>query len=259
MMKKLNYIFALIALVAMSSCSKVKDYKISGSFDIPAAVQVGDSVVERGDIGGLIYLLDIDGEPIDSAQIENETFVFTGKVDKSNPYFAYLVCEWGAGLVAIEPGEIQAELTLDGVRTVGTPMNDGIADLEAALANSQNAFYDEMMALYNSGNSDSLSQTQMMNFYMRMQSDALNIIDSVYQKNDENLVGVYAANLLVGQAASVEELDEQLGEYSEYVQNSPLIQSFRRYLTSAGLTTGGDNAGVQFDFGQDLLDVEEEQ
>jgi len=109
-MKKI--ISAAAAALALAACSeKPLTYTIEGSFDVPESFQVGDSVITRGPIVGYVYLADLKGNPIDSAQIIDEKFTFNGVIDKDQePYFAYIIGEYGQGMFVIEPGELTAVL-----------------------------------------------------------------------------------------------------------------------------------------------------
>jgi len=243
MMKNFWSLVSAVAALTLVACNGgVKEYSITGSFDVPASIQVGDSLIERGPLDGVyVYLVSVEGEAIDSALIVNETFTMEGTVDSSDPYFAYIVCDWGAGMLVVEPGDISVLMSGDGVSATGTPLNDNIADFEAAIQNEGESFYAKMYALYNSG--DSLSQEAMVSLYSEQQASLLGIIDSTYAANTENLVGVYAVNLIMGQIGEVEELDAFLEDYSEYVKNNPLVLSYRTYLESRS-----DNLpGLNFD------------
>lgn len=223
-------------LVVLVSCKESKEYVIQGSFDIPQTIQLGDSTIERGSLDGMYaYLIDIEGQPIDSALIEDETFVFKGTLSKDEPYFAYLLCDWGAGMLVVEAGQMEVVVGDDGVRTTGTALNEGIADLDAGLQNLQNVYYDRLLALYQSG--DSLAQQQMMDIYLQEQQELAALIDSVYHEHTEDLVGVYAVNLILGQVQEVEMFDQLIEDYSDYVKNSTLMQSFRTYLLENAQTS----------------------
>lgn len=219
------------AMVLLSACNGEKEYTITGTFDLPQSIQMGDTLIERGSLDGVyVYMLDIEGEPLDSALIENETFELKGKVSAENPYFAYLVCEWGAGMMVVEPGNIEVEMRGETMKTTGTPLNDGIAKLDESLLAVQERCYEQMLEMYN--NQDSLSQEEMISFYFAEQQQLVSLIDSVYAENSENLIGVFACNLVIGSVSDVEQLDDLLSGYSDYVKNSQLIQSYRSYLES---------------------------
>lgn len=223
-------------LVVLASCKESKEYVIQGSFDIPQTIQLGDSTIERGSLDGMYaYLIDIEGQPIDSALIEDETFVFKGTLSEDEPYFAYLLCDWDAGMLVVEAGQMEVVVGDDGVRTTGTALNEGIADLDAGLQNLQNMYYDRLLALYQSG--DSLAQQQMMDIYLQEQQELAALIDSVYHEHTEDLVGVYAVNLILGQVQEVEMFDQLIEDYSDYVKNSTLMQSFRNYLLENAQTS----------------------
>ncbi|MEE1081637.1 MAG: hypothetical protein U0L19_11070, partial [Bacteroidales bacterium] len=69
----------------------------------------------------------------------------------------------------------------------------------------------------------------MMPFYLEFNDRYEALIDSVYQKNTKNLVGVYVVNILTSGAQSLDELETMLEEYDEYIANSPLMDARRQY------------------------------
>lgn len=238
----------LIVLALFASCGDGrKEFTITGVFDLPELIQVGDTLIERGPLDGYeVYLLDIaNHEVIDSALIVNETFTISGKVHPDSAYFATVICQWGVGLVVIEPGEIEVELTAAGVTPRGTAMNEDIVDLEAGLENMREDFYEFFQEMVNSGTGE--QTTEMMSLYEKEQQAMLAFIDSVYEANPNNLVGVYAASLLLEQYETLDEYDAALEGYSDYVKNSQLVQAYREYIQERGEWGGIDPEAFDFD------------
>ena len=72
-MKKI--LFAVICVLALASCNRQKPYTITGGFDIPDSLNFGDTVIAREPLDGMfVYMLDLDGTPIDSVAIANNQF-----------------------------------------------------------------------------------------------------------------------------------------------------------------------------------------
>lgn len=231
-MKKI--LFAVICVLALASCNREKPYTITGGFDIPDSLNFGDTVIAREPLDGMfVYMLDLDGEPIDSALVENETFKFEGKISAKDAYFAYIACEYAYGIVAIEPGDYGMTIGQE-VMAFGSPTNDAINDIDAQVAEIEQGIGDRMMAAVEEAGgypSDSL----MMPFYLEFNSKYEALIDSVYKNNQKNLVGIYAVNIITSGAQSVEELDEMLEEYNDYIALSPLMEARREYLREGAM------------------------
>lgn len=229
-MKKL--LFAAMTVLFFAACSHEKSYTIEGSFDIPETYTVGDTVISRGPLEGYVYLFGLDGEAIDSVKMENEKFTFTGIVNDQMPYFAYVVSEYGAGMFAVEPGVIKAVIG-DPVVVTGTPINDAIATLMTRVDEIGVQLYEELQSSADGGDEETVSQTVVMEMYNKYGAVVNSMVDSVYHANEENLIGVYCANVMSVQARSTRELEEIIAPLSDYVKNSELIQQHFLYLKEA--------------------------
>jgi len=238
-MKKILFVFA--AALMLAACSKEKTYTIEGSFDVPMSYPVGDTVLTRGPITGYVYLLDLDGQPIDSAQIEDEKFFFSGIVNSDQPYFAYLVSEYAASIFAIEAGDMKAVIG-ETVTVSGASINDAISGLMESVDNIGDQLYEDMAAMQESLGDSTISQDLILPIYTKYSEQVDLLVDSVYQANTDNLVGVFCANVKTIQAQSAAELEEMLDSYSDYVKNSELIQQHLKYLKGdEAQNNGGEN------------------
>lgn len=231
-MKRINFILAICFAALLASCSKDNTFVINGSFDIPTSFQYGDTIIERGPIEGSVYLYDVNEVLIDSVAIADEQFILTGICEPTEPYFAFLVSEFGAGMVVIEPGTIDVVIN-ETLTATGTETNDAISDVNALLENISAEMYAEMMPLLSSGSeADQPEDSEalimpIVNRYMEMANQK---VDSVYQQNTDNLLGVYLANMQTSDQETADGLMEALEGYSEYVRNSELIQMRLQYL-----------------------------
>lgn len=241
-MKKIFILFAAVMLLA--ACSKEKTFTIEGSFNIPESYELADTVLTRGPITGYVYMLDLDGEPLDSARIIEEKFSFSGVVNSDQPYFAYLVSEYAAGMFVIEPGDMKAVIG-EPVAVTGTSTNDAITNLMARVDTIGYMLYDEMSALQEQNPDSTLDQNAIMEIYGKYSSQVDHMVDSIYQKNTENLLGVYCANVMTAQVQSAAELEAALATFSDFVKNSELIQQHYKYLqgSEAQYSGGEDNLG----------------
>lgn len=218
---------AAVSAAILSSCTNNDTFAIEGTFNIPETFQLGDTVIERGPIEGSVYLIGLDNTPIDSAEIQDDQFHFTGAVSKDNPYIAYIACDYAIGMIVIEPGNIQIEMGEQVIAT-GTPTNDGIAQMNDGAESISLQMYDELESLRLEGE-ESVSDSLLMPIYLRYSQVLSEFVDSIYTANQDNLLGVYAANLQTSQVQTADDLEAVLAEYSEYVRNSELMQARLRY------------------------------
>lgn len=220
----------LLLITLMASCSNEKPYTIQGRVELPDSLLVGDSLMATPSLEGWqVYMLNLDGESIDSVEISDNQFVFQGEVNSKDPYFVYLASDLCVGLIAIEPGDIEVVIDAESLTATGTPTNDMMIDIDATLLNLQQDTYAEMAALtqeYGETMPDSL----MMPLYQDYMSRYNQVVDSFYQTNPEGLAAVYCVNVLTSHAQTSDELMEALAEYPVEIQNAPLMQSRLTYL-----------------------------
>jgi len=241
-MKKI--LFFAAATLLLAACSKEKTYTIDGKFNVPESYEVGDTVLTRGPIEGYVYMLDLNGDPIDSAKIENETFSFSGIVNADQPYFAYIMSEYGAGMFVVEPGAMTAVVG-EPFTVTGTETNDAIARLMDVVDGIGDNLYQEMSALQEQNPDSTLDQNLIMEVYYKYSNMVDHLVDSIYHANTDNLVGVYCANVQTAQVQSSAELENALESYSDFVKESELIQQHFVYLRGAESQYNGgeDNLG----------------
>lgn len=230
-MKSLFPLWAFLALV-VCSCSE-KSFTIQGQIEDPDLSSLPDSLLDQVEMpdmeGKYVYLLDLDGDFIDSVQVADGKFQFEGKVNVREPYFVYFACDLGIGMLAIEPGTITLSAG-DRVVATGTPLNDTMADIDAAVENMQNDLYAEAEAIaeqYGNTAADSLLLPVLQKFSTETFPQ---LLDSFYQANSSNLAGLYALNVLTAYARSADELETQLSDYPTDIIESELFQKRLEYL-----------------------------
>ena len=246
-MKKL--LFAAVIALVMTACSRTETYTIEGSFDLPSSVQVGDTVITLPPPAGYVFMCGLDGQPLDSALIEEGKFVFTGIADSKKPYFAYIMSEYAAGMFVVEPGKMKAIIG-EPVRISGTPTNDAIVSLMDSVDAIGARMYDDMSVF----EGDTLTEEDITPLYTKYSQMVNDLVESLYKANEDNLVGVYCANVMTIQAQSVEEFEALVAPFSDYVRQSELLQQHLTFLkeeaaaAAAGMfqfpdVNGEDNLG----------------
>lgn len=225
-------IAAIVAATLLCACSNEKTYTITGTLDLPDQIPYGDTIIDVPSLDYTwVYLFDFDNELVDSTQIENNEFKFEGKVKTDDTHFLQLVCQAGSSLIAIEPGDIEVYISPD-ITVTGTPSNDAMTDLDAALANLNNDTYTYLAeltdSLRNVGEelSDSLAKEIADSFRGTMYS----ILEDSYKSNENNLAGVYAVLMRHSDVTSSEEFEKALADYPEKIRNSELIKLNLRLL-----------------------------
>ena len=227
-MKK--YLFlAVSCLVALSSCNFAKPYTITGGFNVPEEFDLGDTIIQRGPLdGGYVYMLDLDGTPVDSALIEDETFIFEGKISQKDAYFAYIASDYAYGIIAVEPGDINLTIGQQ-IVAYGTPTNDAINDVDSQIDELAQDFSEKMMSYVGEDNvapSDSI----IMPIYLDFNNKCESLLDSLYECNKDNLVGIYIVNIKTSSAQTLEEFESMLEGYDEYITQSDVMNARRAYF-----------------------------
>lgn len=231
---KIIKFFSLVALVVMTVSCTNRNYVIEGQIEMPDLSDLPDSL--RLDMeqqmpsldGKYVYLMDLDGEPYDSAMVQNGTFRFEGKVE-DEPYFSYFACEMSLGILAIEPGTISLVVGETSTAT-GTPLNDTMSDIDAAVENLRN----DLMAKADAMAADSeepLSDEALMPLVEEFSTKTYPaLLDSFYQNNLDNLAGIYAVNVRTAFASSAAELRQLLDGYPAEIRDHDLFSKRLAYM-----------------------------
>lgn len=228
-MKKILPLLALSLIAA--SCSNDKPYSINGTIQMPDSLQLGDTLIATPSFEGWkVYMLDLDGAPLDSVEIEDNQFTFLGKVDKKNPYYVYLANDICVGMIAVEPGDIQVTIDETSLLACNTPTNDLMTDLDLSIQNLQEEVYEYLAALTEQNGGEQLADSVMMPIYMEFMDRTTQLLDSFYVANQGTFGAQYVINYMTSQVQTSEELLDFLEDYPEEIRNSQLIKSRLDYL-----------------------------
>lgn len=221
---------SVLALIAVS-CSNNKPFTINGTIDMPDSLQMGDTMVATPSFEGWkVYMLDLDGTPIDSVEIADNQFAFSGEVDKNNPYFVYLANDICVGMIAVEPGDIQVTIDQASLLACNTPTNDLMTDLDLSIQNLQEDIYTYLADLTEKNDGEQLPDSVLMPIYMDFMNTTTQLLDSFYTANQGTLGAQYVVNYITAQVQTSDELLEAIEDYPDDIKNSQLIKSRLDYL-----------------------------
>lgn len=222
----------LSSALLLCACQGEKSYTITGTLDLPTQIPYGDTIVDVPSFNDTwVYLVDLDYQKVDSALIEDNSFSFEGKVKQSEAFFVYLVSQIGQSLLVVEPGDIDVFINPE-ITISGTPSNDCMADLEAALTNLNNDTYTYLADLTDSLSAvgQEVSDEQQMQIAEEYRNTMVNMLDSAYQANKDNQGGAYAVLMRLMDAETVADFEESLQRYPENIRNSQIIQLSLRQM-----------------------------
>ncbi len=237
--------FLLSAILVMAavfcSCNRQKPYQINGVLNIPSEIPYGDTIIQiPSPEGEWVYLVEGD-EPIDSCQIIDNRFTFSGEISDKDAHFVQVISLFCSALVALEPGDIS--IYSDGMQTVttGTTSNDAVNSLQLGLSQLETRMQDRFEAI-----SDSLSQLDEefgFEHYSTLAAEysalQIQLLDSIYEANPDNLASIYAAVLRHGEDSSAEEFEQSMNEYPERVRNNEFVQSCIRAMRAQEQSMNG--------------------
>ncbi len=202
MMKKIAYLSAGILMAACSASAVSETYRITAE-GIPGELE-----------GKTMFLVNQAKEKLDSAVVENSSFIMEGTVTK--PVTARLMAEGKrfGGILILEPGDIT--LTDSGV--IGGALNKALADYDKA--------DDAYSARFAVASTDAERQA-IMKEYLAMS-------DSVLEANANNPVGeIVSCNTIYG--LSLEELQAKIAKYpamGELPQVQKFVEAAKRQLAT---------------------------
>lgn len=220
-MKKILTLAAAAALLA--SCGNKNGYVIEGTIE---------------GLDGMVYLLDEERNPIDSATVENGTFRLTGTADKPS---IMTLCDapdetatFYAGLF-IEPGTITVADDAENPmrkRVTGTPANDANAALTAASA----ALIDEVR------NPETTDERRAA-----IEKEYEELIRSTYEANITNYFGALILAQQLSYELSGQELLDEIARFSPELQQTGILTELKQSAEQKAKT----------DIGQPYIDFEQ--
>lgn len=216
-MKKV--ILVLVGLIVLFTACKPKSqnvYTINGHVD--------NAQLD----GKVVYLFDaFNLAVIDSALIENGTFVFSDTV--SQPIFAFLLTSQDEEpyymRVVVEPGEIYADMLTDSLS--GTPLNDELYQYLKKYdfySNEIQTAYEQ----YSSITDEAARETAKVEFeakYEGLMNEFNNLVCDAFERNKTNVLGVFYMMQWKEneQDLSLEKAQTMLQNASPEVQNHPVV------------------------------------
>lgn len=231
---------AAVCLIALSACFGNKKYTVVGTVD----EQSNDT---------LMLMLDMNGDVLDSARIESHAFKFAGEIEKEQ--LVYVGNHSAVGIIALEPGKI--EVTVDGneILASGTKLNDDINAFQVSCRDIENNAMDNMQIIASMGQTPATDSLAMVVF-QQYNTSIEHLIDSTYEANPDNLVGVFMMALKTSNVATYDELMAMLEDADPYILNSELMQQRMEMLKNESAGAGMANGEA---FGEMPGGIEENQ
>ncbi len=251
----LTLLASLVCVGILSGCKGERPYTITGTLDLPAQIPYGDTIIDMPDMeGSWVYLLDFDNQLLDSAQIADNSFKFAGEVDKNDSYFVQFVSQIGSTLLVIEPGDIEVYMNPD-ITVSGTPSNDAMSDIDAAVENLNNDTYEYLSQVTDSmrSNGEEISEDLQMQIFEEFRETMNNILDSAYEANEDNQAAAYAVIMRHMDAQSADEFEKAMEKYPKSIQESELVQINLRAMRQYEMMFTGE----QQSFDPSLIGIEE--
>ncbi len=254
-LKQFLLLSSVVCLTILSACKEQKPYKINGTIDLPEQMQYADTIIDVPSFEGTwVYMLDLENQLLDSAQITSNSFHFIGEVDPQDTYYVQLLSQIGSALVVVEPGNIEVYFSLD-ISVSGTPSNEAMSDMDAALENLNLDTYNYMAQLRDSlhAKGEELSEEQEKLIFDEFQEQMYQIIDSIYNNNKDNQAAAYAVLMRNMHIPDVDGFEKELAQYPKSIQDNELIKVYLRAMRQYQEGESGENQT----FDPSVLGIEE--
>ncbi len=254
-LKQFLLVSSAVCLCILSACKGEKPYTISGTLDLPDQIPYGDTIIDVPSFEGTwVYLLDFENQLLDSTQIASNSFHFEGTVDAKDSYYVQLVSQVGSTLLVIEPGDIEVYMTTD-ISVSGTPSNDAMSDLDAALENLNTDTYNYLAHLTDSlrDTGEEVSEERQMQIFDEFREAMNRIIDSTYNNNKDNQAAAYAVLMRHMDVQTSEEFEKVIAQYPKSIQENELIQVNLRAMRQYEMRWDNDSLAID----PSLLGIEE--
>lgn len=247
---------AAFVLLGIASCNQEKPFTINGTLSIPSQIPYGDTIIDiPSPENSMVYLLE-DDEPIDSCEVIDNHFAFSGTVLADDAHFVNVASPYFNTLLVIEPGDIT--IHADGMEQPvigGTPSNDGINGLLFALAEVEEKIGTMAIELFSSDETEESESDidyealgRLQDQYQQMQH---HVMDSVYEANTDNLASIYAAVFRCASVQSAAEFEEALASYPDRVKNHPFVVDLIQTMKAQETAAEYDDSYYSFDESDD--------
>ena len=242
-MNKIINLLVITSLMLVAACNR--GYTILG--DIPV----------EGSEGAKVYLLDIaTNTPIDSTVVADGKFQFAGKVDGCQ--MAKIIAMTGSERyisdVVLENGTIHINLVNDSL--YGTPMNDLYYNsfTDDTVAKRLNEELQMCMVRYYTAANPEEQQAAVVDYgklEQELGEHLANVSRSVYEKNQDNIIGALALSRLVEmEKVNYPTLDSIMSHSPHAVSDFIPLQAARKWLYNIENTSEGkkyvDIEGIDF-------------
>jgi peroxiredoxin len=216
-MRKIAFLF-VASVFLLASCEKNNQYKVSGKID---GVSEGKAVLQKIESTGPV--------PLDTAEIVNGSFSFTGNVEYPELYLIYIDKKRMPVAFFLESGEISinadienmqdAEVTGSALNTKFKVFNDSVPSNDRAKELQQ-----EFMTARQSGDQDKMNElSSEYQDIMKKQQDYYR--DFVFA-NTDNAVGAFLA-MNMAKSLELDELEELVASFEKNIPGHPYLQEMK--------------------------------
>lgn len=173
----------ILATVTFWACQST-DYKVEGTIE---GAQEGDTVVLGYSNNGQ------DFKTTAKTTIQNGKFSFVGETDDCKIF--YIGYEEGEqpiyAMFFLEPGNINADITITGSNITGTPTNDLNIELENKLEQYVVDMLQYQDTLYRDTTLTDERKAELSNKCYKVQREAMTYIQEIVRDNIDNMIGLF--------------------------------------------------------------------
>lgn len=224
-------ILAVAVLTAAISCNS-NIYTINGT--------ISEDLVTKG---AVVTMTDLATEKVDTAQIVDGKFTFTGDADNTSLRFVQLVTEnkmrnMNNTYVIPEAGTITIDLDSTGLVS-GTPINDSLVTFQNRMKEMNDEYMDGYQRISSMEVSDEEQTEIWQNYQDSMTKAILGYAEQTYNANKENALGLDAAQVKAGSIETAEEFDKFFADAPQFITDNKEISSAKKTLVALENTQEG--------------------
>lgn len=219
-MRKIVFLL-LTGLIVLASCDKTDQYKVSGTVE---GVSEGKAVLQKIEAQG--------PAAIDTAEIVNGTFSFTGTVEYPELHLIYIDGNQMPVAFFLENGNININVDMENIQdaeVTGSEINKKFQEFNDGVPSNDRAqsLQQEFMAARQGGDQEKMQELAAE--YQAIMQEQQQYYRDFVMTNTDNVVGAFLAMNMAG-SMELEELEELVASLKESNPGHPYVLEIEKML-----------------------------
>ncbi|MGM0375232.1 MAG: DUF4369 domain-containing protein [Bacteroidota bacterium] len=221
-MRKIGFLL-VIGLLLAACGNQTNTYQISGTID---GVNEGSAVLKKIESSGPVN--------VDSTQIEDNSFAFSGEIEYPELYLVYVNDNQMPVAFFLESGDIQIDADIENMQEAdveGSELNEKFQEFNDEVPSNDRAqeLQDEFMEARQGDDQETMQE--LAQEYQGIMEEQQKYYEEFVENNTDNAVGAFLA-MNMAQSLEVEKLEELLSSFEDNLEGHPYVDEMKNLLES---------------------------